>query len=190
MSDTIVRGSINGTVSIGRFVVNDYTLTISEIDDGYRLTIERGSEVQTADLQSLSVEDIETIRNAEAGRVSAEELRVLAENARAAAETQRQTDFSEAIEASQAAAELANEVGNKLSSVDMTVTMLEPAEQPVAEVVQTEDSTTFNLSIPQSRVAYATFEVDPETMELEMHEPDRFTDISFELNDGNLEVVI
>lgn len=59
-----VRGIIGGTVSIGRFVVNDYTLTISEIEDGYRLTIQRGSEVQTADLRSLSREEIATLRAA------------------------------------------------------------------------------------------------------------------------------
>lgn len=61
MSDTIVRGSINGTVSIGRFVVNDYTLTISEIDDGYRLTIQRGSDAQSADIRSLSADEVATL---------------------------------------------------------------------------------------------------------------------------------
>ena len=59
-----VRGIIGGTVSIGRFVVNDYTLTISEIEDGYRLTIQRGSETQSADLRSLSREEIATLRAA------------------------------------------------------------------------------------------------------------------------------
>lgn len=99
MSD-LVKGVIGGTVSVGRFVVNEYALTVSEIEDGYRLTVQKGTEVQTADLQSLSPEEIETIRAAEQGRVDAEALRALAENARAAAETQR-----EAAEAAREAAE-------------------------------------------------------------------------------------
>jgi len=96
----LVKGVIGGTVSVGRFVVNEYVLTVSEIEDGYRLTVQKGTEVQTADLQSLSPEEIETIRAAEQGRVDAEALRALAENARAAAETQR-----EAAEAAREAAE-------------------------------------------------------------------------------------
>ena len=59
-----VRGIIGGTVSLGRYVVNDYTLTISEIEDGCRLTIQRGSEVQTVDLRSLTPEEIAELRAA------------------------------------------------------------------------------------------------------------------------------
>ena len=185
-----IKGIIGGTVSIGRFVVNDYTLTIAEIEDGYRLTIQRGSEAQTADLQSLSPEDIATIREAEQGRADAEALRVLAEDARAAAEEARQAGYEAATRAAEAAAAKANEVGDKLSTVAVDVAMLDPADSPTAEVVQTEDSTTIHLGIPQSRLAYATFDVDPETMELRMHDPDNFAAVAFELNDGNLEVVI
>lgn len=104
MSD-LVKGVIGGTVSVGRFVVNEYVLTVSEIEDGYRLTVQKGTEVQTADLQSLSPEEIETIRAAEQGRVDAEALRALAENARAAAEAQR-----EAAEADRVSTEEAREI--------------------------------------------------------------------------------
>lgn len=80
-----VRGIIGGTVSLGRYVVNDYTLTISEIEDGYRLTIQRGSETQTADLISLKPEELA-------------ELREAAESAEAAAEAAGEaSDAAEAL---------------------------------------------------------------------------------------------
>ena len=42
--------SLTGALSAGSVVVNDYMLSMSEIDGGHRLTITRGSEVQTMDI--------------------------------------------------------------------------------------------------------------------------------------------
>lgn len=39
-----------GTISTGSVIVNDYTITMQGIDGGHRLTITRGSEVQTMDV--------------------------------------------------------------------------------------------------------------------------------------------
>lgn len=42
--------SLTGALSTGSVIVNDYTITMQGIDGGYRLTITRGSEVQTMDV--------------------------------------------------------------------------------------------------------------------------------------------
>lgn len=38
--------AIYGTVSVGTYIVNDYVLTIEETDNGYTLTIKKGTEEQ------------------------------------------------------------------------------------------------------------------------------------------------
>lgn len=42
--------SLTGALSTGSVIVNDYTITMQVIDGGHRLTITRGSEVQTMDV--------------------------------------------------------------------------------------------------------------------------------------------
>ena len=106
---------------------------------------------------------------------------------------------SDAIEASSTAnasaqnaaekAAAANAAANRLSAVELDVTVLPPGAEPAASVEQTETKTTFSLGIPTSNLAYATFEVDA-TMELLMHSPDGFDDINFSLNNGVLEVSV
>jgi len=192
-----VTGIIGATIHIGNAVLNDYYLTVTEITDGYRLTIQRGTEEQVIDVFSLSEEEIASIREAEQGRVNAEALRVIAENARQAAEAERvaaeqsrETDTRAAIAAAEAATEYAEEVSDRISEIDMTVEMLEPTAEPTAQVVQTEHKTTFELGIPKSNIAYGTFEVN-NNMELLLHSPEKFPDIDFSLNEnGMLEVTI
>lgn len=47
---TMGAASLSGALSAGSVVVNDYTISIAAIDGGHRLTITRGSEVQTLDI--------------------------------------------------------------------------------------------------------------------------------------------
>lgn len=47
---TLGAASLSGALSAGSVVVNDYTISIAAIDGGHRLTIARGSEVQTLDI--------------------------------------------------------------------------------------------------------------------------------------------
>lgn len=47
---TLGAASLTGALSTGSVVVNDYVISIAAIDGGHRLTITRGSEVQTLDL--------------------------------------------------------------------------------------------------------------------------------------------
>lgn len=46
----INAAQLSGTISTGSIIVNDYTITMQGIDGGHRLTITRGSEVQTLDI--------------------------------------------------------------------------------------------------------------------------------------------
>ena len=41
---------IGGSIGAGKAILNDYTLGVEDIDGGHRLTITRGSEVQTMDV--------------------------------------------------------------------------------------------------------------------------------------------
>lgn len=50
LQGTLGAASLSGALSAGSVVVNDYMLSMSEIDGGHRLTITRGSEVQTMDI--------------------------------------------------------------------------------------------------------------------------------------------
>ena len=47
---TLGAASLSGALSTGSVVVNDYAISIATIDGGYRLTITRGSDVQTLDI--------------------------------------------------------------------------------------------------------------------------------------------
>ena len=49
---TLVAASLSGALSAGLVVVNDYVISIAAIDGGHRLTITRGSEVQTMDVMN------------------------------------------------------------------------------------------------------------------------------------------
>ena len=53
-AEAIVNGVVQGQVGVGRHVINDYTLTLTEIDEGYRLEIRRGSETQAVELRGLA----------------------------------------------------------------------------------------------------------------------------------------
>lgn len=53
-----LTGIIGATVGIGRYVVNDYTITLTAAEDGngYTMTITRGSETQTVTLNGVTPE--------------------------------------------------------------------------------------------------------------------------------------
>lgn len=50
LSGTLGAACLSGALSTGSVIVNDYTITMQGIDGGHRLTITRGSEVQTMDI--------------------------------------------------------------------------------------------------------------------------------------------
>lgn len=50
LSGTLGAACLSGALSTGSVIVNDYTITMQGIDGGHRLTITRGSEVQTLDI--------------------------------------------------------------------------------------------------------------------------------------------
>ena len=134
ISDTI---GINATITTGKFVLNDYVLEVSQIEDGYRLTITKGGDVQIIDFLSMSEEELQIIREAEEGRVTAEELREAAEEARQAAEEARAASEAERVageEAREAAEAKREEEFSKLGGVEIgdeptfekTVLLLDP----------------------------------------------------------------
>ena len=50
LSGTLGATSLSGALSTGAVVLNDYAIAIAPIDGGHRLTVTRGSEVQTMDV--------------------------------------------------------------------------------------------------------------------------------------------
>lgn len=50
LSGTLGAASLSGALSTGAVVLNDYAIAIAPIDGGHRLTVTRGSEVQTMDV--------------------------------------------------------------------------------------------------------------------------------------------
>ena len=50
MNATLNTSSISGKLGAGSMVIGDYTIRLEQIDGGNRLTVTRGSEIQTADL--------------------------------------------------------------------------------------------------------------------------------------------
>lgn len=50
MSIALNAAQLLGEIGVGGLILNDYTLKISEIEGGHRLTVTRGSEVQTMDV--------------------------------------------------------------------------------------------------------------------------------------------
>ena len=50
MSIALNAAQLLGEIGVGGLILNDYTLKISEIEGGHRLTVTRGSEVQTLDV--------------------------------------------------------------------------------------------------------------------------------------------
>lgn len=144
------------------------------------------SAAQSANAAADRVDD--AIGSANTAAANAENKAALADAAAQSADTAADNADNKAT-AAEAAAAAANAAANRLSAVELDVTMLPPSAEPAASVEQTETKTTFSLGIPTSNLAYATFEVDA-TMELLMHSPDGFDDISFALRDGELEVSI
>lgn len=67
LSGTLGAASLSGALSTGSVIVNDYTITMQGIDGGHRLTITRGSEVQTLDIMDgvgiAGIEKTESIGN-------------------------------------------------------------------------------------------------------------------------------
>lgn len=45
-------GVVTGTVGAGALILNDYVLSIEEIDNGHRLIVRKGSEVHTMDVMN------------------------------------------------------------------------------------------------------------------------------------------
>lgn len=99
-------------------------------------------------------------------------------------------DIKESIQGADEAAENANAAAKSISTIDMSVEMLDPTADPTADVIIGKDGTQIDLRIPKSNIAYGTFEVEQDTMELVLNSPENFPDIGFELNDGMLEVII
>ena len=50
LSGTLGAASLSGALSTSAVVLNDYAIAITPIDGGHRLTVTRGSEVQTMDV--------------------------------------------------------------------------------------------------------------------------------------------
>lgn len=50
MSATLNAQSISGKIGVGNMVLGDYTIKLDQIEGGHRLTVTRGSEVQTMDI--------------------------------------------------------------------------------------------------------------------------------------------
>lgn len=122
--------ALSGDIGAGSVVVNDYQIQADAIDGGHRLTITRGSEVQTIDLmdgvgianivKTGSTGDVDsyritftdgstfdyTVETNAAAYAAAELERVAAENGRKAAETSR-TDAELARESAETARESA-----------------------------------------------------------------------------------
>lgn len=67
LSGTLGAACLSGALSTGSVIVNDYTITMQGIDGGHRLTITRGSEVQTLDIMDgvgiAGIEKTESIGN-------------------------------------------------------------------------------------------------------------------------------
>lgn len=99
-------------------------------------------------------------------------------------------DLEESIKDADKATENANAAARRISTIDMTVEMLEPTEEPTADVDMRDDGTGIALHIPKSNIAYGTFEVEDD-MDLVLNSPENFPDIEFALSeDGMLEVNI
>ena len=62
MSDNVI-GIIGGTIGIGQYIINDYVITITETEGeyGYTMTVTRGDEVQTISLYGLTPEQYNTM---------------------------------------------------------------------------------------------------------------------------------
>jgi hypothetical protein len=69
--NNIVTGVIGGTVGVGRTVVNEYVLTVAKIDNGYSVTIRRGTEEQVMELRGMTAAEIETVAQAVLNAVQA-----------------------------------------------------------------------------------------------------------------------
>jgi hypothetical protein len=50
LSELFAKGVLHGLIGPGAIILNDYVLTVSEIDGGHRLTVARGNDVQTLDV--------------------------------------------------------------------------------------------------------------------------------------------
>lgn len=67
LSGTLGAASLSGALSTGSVIVNDYTITMQGVDGGHRLTVTRGSDVQTMDIMDgvgiAGIEKTATIGN-------------------------------------------------------------------------------------------------------------------------------
>ena len=78
-----------------------------------------------------------------------------------------------------------------LQNIAVEVEMVNPSEDPTAKVTQDESQTLWSFSIPNSNVAYATFEVDHTDGCLYMTTPEGLEDIDFQLSDdGEILLII
>ena len=108
-----VQGIIDAVIG-GQVVLNEYTLAVEALEDGYTLTIRNGSQQEALTLKGLGAADLEAIRAA----IAAEQGRADAEQAREAAERDRETAWEsiggtiqqamDARDAAQQAAQLAS----------------------------------------------------------------------------------
>lgn len=188
--------------TIAQMVLSDadgHDTTLATLYYGVRKT--RKGELVTADERVIDLAGMlamldefraaETAREtAERARADAEAHRDAAEQERECAEERRNEEHSASMEESAAQANRARAAADQLSSLEVTVEMLEPSSAPGAIVTRTDTSTAFHLQIPKSDLAVATFEIS-DSMELLAHTPDGLDAIRFNLNDeGELEVEI
>ena len=110
-------GAIVGELGVGRYIINDYTLTITAISNGYQLEIRRGSEVQTVNLLGMSAEEIAAVANdAQAASDAAD-----AADRAATSATNAAGDADRAATAANNAAETANGIANRLNALAFTI---------------------------------------------------------------------
>lgn len=58
MSENIYQGgALRGLVTAGSLIVNDYLIQMTEIPGGFRMTVTRGSEVQSMDVVGSDVDE-------------------------------------------------------------------------------------------------------------------------------------
>lgn len=176
-----VYASVGPLIGILRASKDDQVITLATC----RWNVRKGPGDEIADTEDI-VPNLEELL----AKISEMERQINAANVATGKANTAATNANTATGKANTAADKANTAANRLSSVALDVTMLPPSSDPTAKVTQTATQTTFELGIPTSNLAYATFEVEDNTMELLMHSPDGFGDISFQLNNGVLEVSV
>lgn len=141
-------GNLHGRIATGSIIVNDYVIELTPIENGYTLTVTRGSEVQTMTLYGVSDELLEQVLTAAQTAVnamtSAGDYAASSETAKNAAETAS----SDAQGFSNAAAQSASEAA---SSASEAASSAETATYAAAQAVQRA----YALTVDGSTIAFS-----------------------------------